>query len=164
MLIWRCEQDGEVGRPCAHLLPQEYQNYNYLQSNYLWEWPKDWQKRFSTTKDMKKEPQRDGWEEWSQYSQDPHPRVTTHKQKDNNDYRGSPQGVRGLSPTLGSFAWGSCTGMMSPQNFWLWSPAGLVWGKAGGLWKTETVLKGLTKNLTCSETPHRGSNLKNISF
>ena len=39
-----------------------------------------------------------------------------HKQENNHNCRGSPQGVRGLSPALGSPAWGSCTGEMSPRN------------------------------------------------
>ena len=53
----RCGQDGRVGRP---ELTSSLQNYNYLQNNYLWEQPKDDQKGFPTTKDVKKEPQGEG--------------------------------------------------------------------------------------------------------
>ena len=56
------DEDGRVGRPWVHFLPCAQQNYNYLQSNYWWKQPEDQQKSFSTTKDIRKEPQWDGQE------------------------------------------------------------------------------------------------------
>ena len=52
------------------------------------------------------------------YNQDPHPWVGDPK-KDNHNYRDSPQGVWGLSPTSGSLAQGSYTRKTKPQNVWL---------------------------------------------
>lgn len=40
----------------------------------------------------------------------------THKWRDDNTCRGAPQGVRDLSPTSDSPAWGSWTGKMSTHN------------------------------------------------
>ena len=37
-----------------------HQNYNYLQNNYVWQQPEYCQKRFSTTKNVEKKPQRKG--------------------------------------------------------------------------------------------------------
>ena len=71
------------------------------------------------------------------------PEWVTHKWEDNYNCRGSTQGARGPSPTLGSPAQGSCTRKTSPQNIWLWSPVGLTFRRARGLWEIETpLLKG----------------------
>ena len=91
---------------------------------------------------MRKEPQQDK----KQGEQRPStgkthvPQWVTHKLEGNYNCRGSPQGARGLSPTLGSLAQGSCAGKISPQNAWLWRLVGLTFGRAGGLWETETPL------------------------
>ena len=46
-------------------------------------------------------------------------RWAIHEQENNYNCRGSPKEVRGLSPTSGSPAQGSCTGKTSPQSIWL---------------------------------------------
>ena len=53
------DQDGGVERPWAHLLSKAYQNPNYFQNDYQWKKDGTYKKRFSTTKDVKKEPQWD---------------------------------------------------------------------------------------------------------
>ena len=40
----------------------------------------------------------------------------------------------------GSPAQASCTGKTSPQDIWLWKPAGLTFRRVRGLWGTETLL------------------------
>lgn len=60
-LIRRWSQDGGVGRTWAHLLPWAHKNHSCSQSNHGREPPADEQKRVSTTKDIMKEPWRDGW-------------------------------------------------------------------------------------------------------
>ena len=68
-----------------------------------------------------------------------------HKQKDNNNYRYSPQGARVLRPALGPPAQESHTGKMSTQNIWLYAclalctPAGLTYWRAKGLQETEIL-------------------------
>ena len=61
------------------------------------------------------------------------PRGVTHKWKDNYKCRGSPQGVRGQSPTLGFTVQDSFKEKTSPQNVGFEGPVGPVWGKARGL-------------------------------
>lgn len=76
------------------------------------------QKRSSTTKNIKKEPQ-DGKERWKcNIVKTLTSRWATHKQENNYNCRDSPQGARDLNPTLGFL-----TRKTSPQNFWLCRPA-----------------------------------------
>lgn len=49
-----CDQDCKVGRTWACFLPCAQQHYNCLQSNHPWEWSEDFQERFSTTKDIRR--------------------------------------------------------------------------------------------------------------
>ena len=49
-----------------------------------------------------------------QYSQVSSPQVVTHKRENNYNCKGSPQGVRGPSPTLDSPVQGSCMGKDDP--------------------------------------------------
>ena len=81
-----------------------------------------YQKRSSTTKNIKRGP-----DEMSKSSRghDLHIRWMTHKQEDIHNCRSSAQGVRGLSPTAGFPACGSCVGKTSPQDAWLWGARGL---------------------------------------
>ena len=49
-------EDGGTGRPRTHLLSQANQEHFFLQSDHQWKRPGTYQKRPSTTKDLKKEP------------------------------------------------------------------------------------------------------------
>ena len=98
-----------------------------------------YQKRPSTTKTIKKKPQRDEQEGQSLVIVKIHtPRWATHKQMIIYNCRGSPQEVRDLSPGLGSPAQKSCARKISLQNTWLWRSAGFTFGRHRGLWETET--------------------------
>ena len=116
-----------------------------LQSSFLWERPEDQQKRFSTVKDIKKEPHHNemlGGTE-TQYSLDPHPWVGDPHKEEHYNLRGLPPGVRGPSPT---WVPQPCTGKRSPQNNWLGKPAGLMFRRTGGLHQTDNPpLKGAYK-------------------
>ena len=120
-----------------------------------------YQKRPSTTEAINKEPQQDRLEWQSCSIVKVHtPRWATHKWENNYNCRSSPQGARGLSPTLCSPAWGSCTSRQSSQNVWLWWPMRLTFGRPRELWEIETPLLNGSQNITCSGTQGRSSDLK----
>ena len=75
-----------------------------------------------------------------QYSQDHTPRLVINKWEENYNCRGSLQGARRPRPTLGSLGPLSWTRKTGPQNVWLWRSVGITFGRARGLWQTETPL------------------------
>ena len=76
--------------------------YTRIQTTYRATIYENAQKRFPTTED--KEGTTLSWigGAETQYSQDPHPRLTTHLWKEYHNPGGPPQGVRGPRPTSGS--------------------------------------------------------------
>lgn len=57
------------------------------------------------------------------------PKLVTHKQEGYHSCRGRPGGVRDLSTTLCSAAWGSCTRKMRPHSIWLGNQRALHLGE-----------------------------------
>ena len=108
-----------------------------------------YQKRSSTTKDIKKNHNKKGRRGrlpikchtlgWA-----------THKMENNYNCRSSPRVVRVLSPILGSPAQGSCTRKTSPRSIWLWRAARLNLGSPRGLGEIVFTLKRVH---TKSHTP-----------
>lgn len=85
----------------------------HIFTEQLWRQPKDWQKRCSTTRHKEGTTTRQAaGAETKTHTL----RWATHKQEDNQNCRGSPQGASSLSPILGSPAQRSCTRKMSPQR------------------------------------------------
>lgn len=76
-------------------------------------------------------------------------------QEDNTSGTGSPQGLRSLSPTSGSAAWGSCARKMSPRTAGFKGQQDCC--KKHKRANRDSTLKGLELNLTCSKPQCRGS-------
>lgn len=105
---WEIGQDGGVERPCNHLLLWAPQNQNSTKKSSMKK-TRAYQE-ISTTKDVMKEPQhRVGGADWL-YNQVPYPWGDNVQTGEQLECRGSPRGMRILSPILGSLAWGSYTG------------------------------------------------------
>ena len=80
-----------------------------------------YQKRFSTAKDIKKEPQWD-WQKGQTRDITSHTTWLGNPETGEKSYcRGPPTGVRVRSPTSASPARGSCR-KTSPHSIWLWRP------------------------------------------
>lgn len=83
------------------------------------------------------------------------PREATHKWEKDHNARRPPEGTRCPNPTLGSY-----TGKTNLQNVCLRKPVGLMFGRDGGLWKTDSALRGHEQNLTHFKSQHRSSSLE----
>ena len=119
-----------------------------------------YQKRSSTIKDIKREPQGDDEERLSHLIVRPIPLGGWPTNITINSCRGAPQETRGLSPTSRLPSLGFLhQGDRSPQHLAL-KATWLTFGRHRGRWETEIPpFKGTHKNLTCSRTPGRSSNL-----
>ena len=133
------DQEGRVGRSWAQLLLWAHQDYSYMRNDYLWEWPEDEHSRFSAAWNVNRMPCQ-GRQEGQRCSLD---RTCTQS--------AWPTSGRDITTVeVPSMEWGlqvppgdplgTCTRKMSPHNIWLWRPVGFTLGRAGGLWKTETLL------------------------
>lgn len=96
-------------------------------------------------KDIKKEPQQDGYVGQTQDRiKTRTSRWANYKLEDN--CRGSPAGVRVLSPELGSSAQVSALGRQAPRAFGFEGLAGLTFGSPKGLGEIKTSLYLHTKS------------------
>ena len=103
-------------------------------------------------KDIKKEPQGQEGQSHSTAKTDT-PTLVTHKQEKN--CRGSPQGAKDLSSTLGSQILGPHGEKTNPQNVWFEGQWGLLSGDPEGYGNRDSTLKERTQNLTVVETQSR---------
>ena len=88
-----------------------------------------------------------------------------HKWEGYHNGRGSPWGVRGLSPMSGSPVWRTCTRKTNLHNAWLWKPVGLISRRARRLWGTETpLLKILCTNSLTQHPAQRQQLEKCLGF
>ena len=99
----------------------------------------DHRRKRHKAKDIKKEPQQDGYMGQTQN------RIKTHTSrranyKLENNCRGSPTGVRVLSPELGSSAQGSALGREAPRAFGFEGLERLTFGSPKGLGEIKTSL------------------------
>ena len=112
-------QDGRVERLSAYLLSKAHQNHNCLQNNHPWKRSKFTRKDLLQLKIWRRNQTRQV-ELW--YRQVSYPGWAIHKWEKYYHYRGSPLGVRNLSPKVGSITCGSYARKMNRQSIWLWSP------------------------------------------
>ena len=115
----------------------------------------------STTKDIKKEPWQDRQERQTWYSQVPYSQVGNPQTGEHFYCRGSPKGVRGLSPNTGLPSPVVVHREGAPRAFGIESQWGLLLGVPGGWGKEISLSKGKHKiSHTPSKTQGRSSNLR----
>lgn len=154
LISWRLKSKGRdaigqkdrVGRPWTDF-PEIYQMYNSLQSNYLWEWPEQQQKQFSTTEDRKKESQGER-QEWQ--------RCCTVRIHSFNRQSTNGRNIK-ITATVGAPSQGSYNRKMRPWNICLWKLEGFMFGRCEGLQETETLISKDAHKISHAWNPRKNA-------
>lgn len=136
-------QDGNIGKPWTHILPQSRQTYSCMWSNSLRKIAGQLL-QIGKGRTGQAEADRRGWEAASPLTT---PGTVAHNREGTINPRASLWGAKGLYPMQGTPTLKACTWVTGPQNTWLWKLTGLASMRPKGLKQMEKLLlKCLCRN------------------